>query len=76
MPVRGSGIGASMGSSVFSGSVTGRAASPTTAATYPGTAGSTPKGWGGVTLYLLALVVLEAVALLSLRHGFRHHHGG
>lgn len=75
MAVRGSAIGASMGSSVFSGSVTGRAASPTTAATY-GTAATARKGWGGVSLYLVILVMFEAVALLALRHGFRHHHGG
>lgn len=25
---------------------------------------------------LMVLVVLEAIALVALRHGFRHHHGG
>jgi hypothetical protein len=66
-----------MGSSVFAGSVTGRPASPPTQAVYPGNGlGTAPKGWSGPSLYLVILVLLEAAALLSLRHGFRHHHGG
>ena len=74
MPTRGSGIGASMGSNVFSGTVTGRAASPSTATMYgPATNGG---GFKGAPLFLIVLVLLEAAALLALRHGFRHHHGG
>lgn len=80
MAVRGSAIGASMGSSVFGGAVTGRAASPSTKTTYPGgipsSSNSSSKGWAGATLWLLVLVLLEAAALLAMRHGFRHHHGG
>ena len=75
MAVRGSGIGASMGSSVYGGT-TGRAASPATAAMYPGKPASSSQGWSGVTLTLVVMVMLEAAALLALRHGFRHHHGG
>lgn len=62
-----------MGGSVFGGTATGRAASPTTTTMY---GRPQPKGWGGVSLMLLALVLLEAAALVALRHGFRHHHGG
>jgi hypothetical protein len=85
MPVRGSGIGASMrtagggsvfggGGNVFGGPSTGRPASPATATMYPG---QTPARAGsGPTFWLLVLVALEALAMLALRHGFRHHHGG
>ena len=53
--------------------------SPTTAAVYPAQgsrAGPSVAGWTGPTLYLMLLVGLEVLALLALRHGFRHHHGG
>jgi len=39
-------------------------------------AGPSVAGWTGPTLYLMLLVGLEVLALLALRHGFRHHHGG
>ena len=68
-----------MGSSVFGGTVTGRSTSPSASAVYPGgkpTGKATAAGWSGPTLWLLVLVLLEAAALLGMRHGFRHHHGG
>lgn len=81
MPVRGSGIGASWGSHTFGGTggATGRPVSPTTAAVYPAQGAQRGKavgGWSGPTLYLLGLIALEVMALVALRHGFRHHHGG
>jgi hypothetical protein len=53
--------------------------SPTTAAVYPAQGAQRGKavgGWSGPTLYLLGLIALEVMALVALRHGFRHHHGG
>ena len=81
MPVRGSGIGATWGANPFGGTggATGRPVSPTTAAVYPARepwAGPSVAGWTGPTLYLMLLVGLEVLALVALRHGFRHHHGG
>lgn len=72
-----------MGQSVFGGTggATGRAASPTTGSVYP-IQGAAISGRGaqmpfrGPVGYLLFLVLLEVAALLALRHGFRHHHGG
>jgi len=80
MPVRGSGIGASWGAQTFGGTggATGRPVSPTAAAVYPaqGSRTQTVAGWSGPAMYLMLLIGLEVLALLALRHGFRHHHGG
>jgi hypothetical protein len=80
MPVRGSGIGAAWGSHTFGGTggATGRPTSPTVAAVYPaqGSQRATVGGWSGPTMYLMLLIGLEVLALVALRHGFRHHHGG
>jgi hypothetical protein len=81
MPVRGSGIGASWGAHTFGGTggATGRPVSPTVAAVYPSQGAqrqTSAAGWSGPTLYLMILVGLEVLALLCMRHGFRHHHGG
>lgn len=81
MPVRGSAIGASWSAMPFGGTggSSGRPVSPTTGAVYPAqgaTSGRGRAGWSSLTLTLLVLVALEAAALVALRHGFRHHHGG
>lgn len=83
MAVRGSGIGASgvnlgsfatgIGPRTAGGG--GSAVSPPAVSMYgPGV--STAAGVGSPTLWLLGLVVVEALALIALRQGTRHSHGG
>lgn len=83
MAVRGSGIGAS-GVNLGSFAVgigpkqvggTGRPDSPPTVSMY-GPGDTVGGGMNVPTLWLLGLVAVEALALVALRQGTRHSHGG
>lgn len=75
---QGSLIGQSRGVPLFSPpktkSSTGAVSSPTSNAVYG--AGAGVSTLSGSPTFLLVLVFLEALALVSLRRGFKNHHGG
>ena len=74
MPARGSAIGASMGG-LGSGLIGGSATSLRTANI--GQVYGPPAAAGNnVHTFLWVMVALEVVALIALRHAFRHYHGG
>lgn len=78
MPVRGSGIGASslgMYATARGGGSGGTGGSRPAPAPQLLSAGS-GYGYGAVTPWLLALVGIEVLALVYLRHSFRSYHGG